>query len=350
MPVGLILTGQDGRIRKTNEAAQQILQTDIGLNGGIDRFPCFMHVAEQLKKQDTVLEQEMIFRGCGNEAEPVPLLVNAAVIHDGERKSRRHVFLFTDMTNIKQLEEQLRRSERLAALGRLAAGIAHEIRNPLSSIKGFATILANRFKDEDRNGKIAEVMVQEVERLNRVVTELLDFARPTELAKQPHDAEELIRHSLRLIESDALRQNVKIEWAIHPDGLELEVDPDRFAQVLLNLYLNSLQAMEDGGTLRIEVSRQSDQAVLKVADSGKGIDPENLAHVFDPYFTTKPRGVGLGLANVHKLVEAHGGDIEVESTPGRGTCFTIRLPSSIEHSARPPAASDSALTAALAST
>ena len=328
MPVGMILTGEDGRIHKTNEAAMQILQTPAGLNGRMDRFPCFMHVAEQLKKQDTVLEQEVNFRGHGKEADSVPLLVNAAVIHDGERRSCRYVFLFTDMTNIKQLEEQLRRSERLAALGRLAAGIAHEIRNPLSSIKGFATILAGRFQEEDRSRKIADVMVQEVERLNRVVTELLDFARPTELNKQPHDAAGLIRHSLRLIESDARRQNVEIEWTIHPDDLRLEVDPDRFAQVLLNLYLNSLQAMEGGGRLRIEVTGQSDQVVLKVTDSGKGIAPEHLAHIFDPYFTTKPRGVGLGLANVHKLVEAHGGDVEAESTPGKGTCFTIRLPSS----------------------
>jgi two-component system, NtrC family, sensor histidine kinase HydH len=326
MPVGLILTNRDGEIRKTNEAAVQILRSSIEIKGRIDSFPCLLPVAEQLKRHDVVLEQEVLFRDRAGETITVPLLVNAAVIHDGERRSAGYAFLFTDMTNIKQLEEQLRRSERLAALGRLAAGIAHEIRNPLSSIKGFAAILAGRFREEERSRKIADVMVQEVDRLDRVVTELLDFARPTELHKQPSDCGALIRHSLQLVEGDALRQNVKIEWLVQPEDMKVEVDPDRFAQILLNLYLNSLQAMESGGTLKIEAARHDDQVFLAVTDSGKGIAPEHLAHVFDPYFTTKPRGAGLGLANVHKLIEAHGGDIEVESSPGMGSSFVIRLP------------------------
>ena len=237
-----------------------------------------------------------------------------------------NVFLFTDMTNIKQLEEQLRRSERLAALGRLAAGVAHEIRNPLSSIKGFSTILAGRVKDDERGRKIAEVMGQEVERLNRVVSELLDYARPTELRKSPQNCLEILRHSVHLVEMDARHQGVAVESRVEPQDLEVQVDPDRFSQILLNLYLNALQSMERGGTFQVRACEDAGQVVFKVTDSGEGIPPEDLPHIFDPYFTTKPRGVGLGLANVHKLMEAHGGDIEVESQPGKGTTFTLRLP------------------------
>jgi len=156
----------------------------------------------------------------------------------------------------------------------------------------------------------------------------------TRLQKGLHSCRELIDRTLQLVEKDglcaltkdALHRQVKIESSIDPEDLPVEVDPDRFAQILLNLYLNALQAMEKGGTLRIEAFRQGERTVFAVSDSGTGILPEHLPNIFDPYFTTKPGGVGLGLANVHKLVEAHGGEIEVESSPEQGTSFTIRIP------------------------
>jgi len=330
MPVGMMATDQEGRIERANEAARLILRQPEGITGMIDDFPCFLPVANRLKKEERVVEQEIQCRV--SETETAPLLVNAAHIRDGEGRKTGYVLLFSDMTNIKQLEEQLRRSERLAGLGRLAAGVAHEIRNPLSSIKGFAKILAGRFKEDERSRNIAEVMEQEVERLNRVVTELLDYARPTELQKKTLACKDLIKNSLRLIERDALQQGIRVESTVHPEDLLVEVDPDRFTQVLLNLYLNALQAMDGGGTLKLAAFREDDQAVLKVSDSGSGIASEHLPHIFDPYFTTKPKGVGLGLANVHKFVEAHGGEIEVESTQNRGTTFFIRVPAAGEDS------------------
>ncbi len=323
MPVGLITTDLNGQIQKTNETARGMFEHSEGLTGDIQDFPCFVSIADRLQKQETVVEQEIRCRV--EEGEVVPLLVNAAVIRDAAGEKAGQVFLFTDISNIKQLEEQLRRSERLASLGRLAAGVAHEIRNPLSSIKGFATILAGRFKEDNRSRQIADVMVQEVERLNRVVSDLLDFARPTELNRRAVSCAELIRSSIRLVEEDARDHQVQVEFAVHPEDLEIEADPDRFAQILLNLYLNALHAMENGGRLKIEAFESSGEVLLTVSDSGTGISAEHLPQVFDPYFTTKSQGVGLGLANVHKFVEAHGGEIEVESTPGAGTTFTIRL-------------------------
>lgn len=331
MPVGFMATDLEGNVQRTNEAAKSILHQTIEPRMSIRSFPCFMPLARQLKGKEIVLEEEVHF--AIHETLKVPLHVVAALLRDGEQNVVGHVFLFTDMTNIRQLEEQLRRSERLAALGRLAAGIAHEIRNPLSSIKGFAAILAGKMKEDAQGRKIAQVMQQEVERLNRVICELLDFARPTELHKHSHSCRELIQNTLRLVEADTIHQGITLESRVEPVELEAQVDPDRFAQILLNLYLNALQAMDSGGRLEVEVRRQSDQILWTVRDSGRGICAQDLPHIFDPYFTTKPQGVGLGLAIVHKLVEAHGGDIEVASTPTQGTSFTIRLPVQDSHNA-----------------
>ncbi|NTU48707.1 MAG: GHKL domain-containing protein, partial [Syntrophobacteraceae bacterium] len=122
------------------------------------------------------------------------------------------------------------------------------------------------------------------------------------------------------------QSGVALDVSVHPENLQLDVDADRFSQILLNLYLNAIQAMDAGGVIRVEAFAQEGEVVLRVSDSGKGIHPDHLAHVFDPYFTTKPEGVGLGLANVHKLVEAHGGDIAAESRIGNGTTFVMRFP------------------------
>ncbi len=329
MPVGLIMTDPEGRIERTNEAARIILHCYGETYERIDDLPCFLPIARALKEDGAVAEQQILCRV--SDAATVPLLVNAALIKTGERQPAGHLFLFSDLTRIKQLEEQVRRGERLAGLGKLAAGVAHEIRNPLSSIKGFATILAGRVREDHRSRELAEVMVQEVERLNRVVTELLDYAKPTEISRQSLSCRELIDTSIRLVERDALQKRVRIHALVEPENLALEVDPDRFAQILLNLYLNAIQAMNEGGTLSVEAVCEEGFVILKIADTGSGISPEDLPHIFDPYFTTKPKGVGLGLANVHKLVEAHGGRIEARSMPGNGTVFTIRIPAREEY-------------------
>ncbi len=324
MPVGLLATDEAGQIRKTNDAARTILKCADRLDGSIADLSFFSPLVEQLKREERISEREVL---CPiNGTERVPILVSAAVLRDGEDKKVGEVLLFTDITAIKELEERLRRSERLAGLGKLAAGIAHEIRNPLSSIKGFATILGGRYKHDEGSRKLTEVMVSEVERLNRVVTELLEYARPTELQKRLISVKEIAESSLRLISEDAGRQGISIELSEVREDLQIEADPDRFTQVLLNLYLNALQAMKGGGILRITVSREQDHVVWTISDTGAGISPEHLPHVFDPYFTTKPEGVGLGLANVHKLVEAHGGEVRAASTLGAGATFRIVIP------------------------
>ncbi len=222
------------------------------------------------------------------------------------------------------LEKEVARQERLAALGTLAAGVAHEIRNPLSSIKGFATYFGAKFEPGTQDRELAEVMVGEVERLNRVVTELLDLTRPSELRLAPVTVADLVRHALKLVESDCRSRGIAVQARL-PELTAL-LDADRMLQALLNLLLNAIQAMPKGGTLTVSAQRVKDRLELRVDDTGPGIPVQDMDRIFDPYFTTKNQGTGLGLATVRTLAEAHGGQVRVVSEPGQGTRVVLDLP------------------------
>jgi two-component system sensor histidine kinase HydH len=236
------------------------------------------------------------------------------------------VLILRDLGEVRRLQEEVRRQEKLAAIGGLAAGVAHEIRNPLSSIKALATFFAGQFDQGSEGREAADVMTQEVDRLNRAITELLEFARPTDLKLQEVDIEFLIARSIQLVRQDAADRDIHIETLIDGDLCPIRVDPDRFAQCLLNLHLNAIEAMENGGTLTVRCRSHRGYLDITVADTGPGIAPEHRKHIFDPYFTTKPKGTGLGLAIVYKIVEAHEGRLMVESTKEQGSRFTLRLP------------------------
>lgn len=232
---------------------------------------------------------------------------------------------------IRRLEEEIRRKEKLAAVGTLAAGVAHEIRNPLSSIKGYATYFGMRFPEGSEDRKAAGVMVREVERLNRVISELIGLSRPSDVHPVAAPLADSVNHVLQLIAQDAEKRGVSLRDDLPPDLPPARMDPDRLGQALLNICLNALDAMPHGGTLTLGCTVEKHHLVLSVTDTGQGIAPENLHHIFDPYFTTKGHGTGLGLATVHKIVEALEGEVYVQSrqataeAPGR-TTFFIRLP------------------------
>ncbi len=234
-------------------------------------------------------------------------------------------------SRVAALEEEVRRKEKLAAVGNLAAGVAHEIRNPLSSIKGYATYFAQRFPEGSDDREAATVMVCEADRLNRVITDLIGLSRPTDVKLRPMHPAEVLQHVARLLSQDAAHRNVEIVHNVSRRCRPAMTDPDRLSQAVLNLCLNALDAMPDGGVLTLAADMDSDRVRLQVQDTGTGIAPEILNHIFDPYFTTKARGNGIGLATVHRIVEAMNGDIAVNSTlagpdsPG-GTCFTLWLP------------------------
>jgi two-component system sensor histidine kinase HydH len=239
-----------------------------------------------------------------------------------------YVVLFRDLSEIQRLKEEVARNQRLAAVGRLAAGVAHEIRNPLSSIKGFATYFKERYREVPQDQKTAEIMIQEVDRLNRVIGQLLEFARPMSIRKTKESIPKIIRQTLKLVEGDARRRGIELRTNIPADFPKVMFDADKIKQVLMNLYLNGIEAMANGGTLTAEVwkDNRNQNAVIAIEDTGEGISMQNLPHVFDPFFTTKPSGTGLGLAIVHKTIESHGGEIKVEGRPGGGTRFTFWLP------------------------
>ena len=217
------------------------------------------------------------------------------------------------------LQDEMKRKEKLVALGHLAAGVAHEIRNPLSSIKGLAKYFAERAPAGGEAHQLAQVMAKEADRLNRVVSELLELVKPTHLALQAVDLNTLINHSLQLVSQDANSRALP----------EIQADPDRLTQVLLNLYLNAIQAIGQHGVISVTVSESGAGVKISVTDSGKGIAADQLEAIFTPYFTTKAEGTGLGLAVVHNIVEQHGGTIQVASQEGKGSTFTLWLPVNI---------------------
>lgn len=227
----------------------------------------------------------------------------------------------------RQLQEATHRKDKLVALGHLAAGVAHEIRNPLSSIKGLAKYFAERTPPGGEAYELAQVMAKEADRLNRVVSELLELVRPAHLKWQPVDLNEVIGHSLQLVSQDALARDITLQFTAQPSLCRIQADPDRLNQVLLNLYLNAIQAIGHEGAITVSVAECGDGRVrLSVTDSGKGMTAEQLQAIFTPYFTTKADGTGLGLAVVQNIVEQHGGTIHVESMPGKGAVFTLYLP------------------------
>lgn len=253
-------------------------------------------------------------------------------------------------SSISELKSEIERSRRLAAVGKLAAGVAHEIRNPLSSIKGFATYFRERYSNVEDDREVADIMIQEVERLNRAVTQLLEFAKPLPVMAKKVNMEELISHSIKLIEYDLNQKGIRVDIDNRLKAKVVVTDPDRLNQILLNLYLNAMQAMGEGGKLTIRLSEAhkapqynggrrvkdrddtdlKSRILLEVTDTGRGIDDKDIEHIFDPYFTNRPGGTGLGLAMVYRAVEALGADIQVESELGKGTSFFIGLPSITE--------------------
>jgi two-component system sensor histidine kinase HydH len=332
MADGLISIDNEKKIVTLNRRAGEILgTTEEELKG---------------KKIDEVLGQdiEAFLRSAGEKViirdqemelphrsgKEIPLSLSATPLKDEMGREMGSVFLLRDLREIRALQEKVRRSERLSSLGRLAAGVAHEIRNPLSSIRGFAQYFMRRFQSQEEEQGYASVMVKEVDRLNRVITELLDFARPKDPRRELHSLENIMDHSLKLLEPELARRKVGIEREFEPNLPPVLTDHDQISQAFLNLLLNSIESMDGGGKIRIRLKkgRVRPSVEVSITDTGRGIALEDLGKVFEPFFSTKSRGTGLGLAIVHQIVESHRGDIEVESREGMGTTFRIILPTS----------------------
>lgn len=283
-------------------------------------------VSEILKKYERqdIYHWEMDFPQVSGT--PRNLNLTKLTIGDEEQQGAGQMLLLQDLSDIRGLEEQLQRAERDAVVGRMAAGVAHELRNPLSSVKGLALLLKSKLEGDVSAQQTADLMVEQVERLNRSISELLDYARPGFIQKTIVNIDELLRNGVMLIQADADIQNISIkeEYACGPQTLE--GDRDKLTQVILNLCLNGIQAMNEGGVLVISTSCSDHWVTIRIADTGCGIQPEIKDRIFEPYFTTKHEGTGLGLAMSARIISDHDGTISVESEDQKGTTAEVRLP------------------------
>lgn len=335
MPDGLISVDAHGGIVTVNNRAREIFGIKAGtiaderreLQEKLRTFarPLF----KSLRRERTILERKVAYTPDGGES--IPLSVSAARLISDAGEDLGTVFILRDLREIKELEERVRRSERLAALGSLAAGVAHEIRNPLSSIKGFAQFFLKKNPPGSADQKYSEVMIQEVERLDRVIANLLDYAKPKEPVKEKTSLADIIDRSIALIKDEANAKKVELAVEIEEGIPPVPVDRDQITQVLLNIALNGLAAMQEGGRLAIHcfMGEKEKSAIIEIADTGHGIPAKELPRIFDPFYTTKKTGTGLGLAIAHRIVENHGGTLAVKSTGKLGTTFRIVLPQSL---------------------
>jgi len=223
-------------------------------------------------------------------------------------------------------QTQMSRAEHFATLGELAAGLAHEIRNPLAGIAGVLDIASRDLPDSSPARSVMEDAKQEAVQINRILTDLLDTARPKPPQFRVTDIVGTAEHAVMFARQQAVTKRINIEFEVKGSVPPVEHDPGQINQVLLNLLLNAIQSMDKPGVIGVAVSRNDDMAVITVKDQGKGIAPEHLPNIFRPFFTTKGHGTGLGLSLARRTVESHGGTIQAQSEPGRGTIFTVEIP------------------------
>ncbi len=224
----------------------------------------------------------------------------------------------------RKANESLRRAERLKTLGEMAAGMAHEVKNPLAAIRSSAQILAGHVTGKD--AEFAGIVVAEVDRLNKVVNEFLDYARPAPLRREPVRLSALLDSCLKLLAPVIREKDVNVKTVYPEAEAAVSVDPAQLRQVFLNLILNAVQAIENQGSVEVSVTESGHETRVAVKDSGPGIPPDKLTRVFEPFYTTKPGGTGLGLPIAQRIVAEHGGRLEIESTPGVGTTAAVVLP------------------------
>ena len=254
------------------------------------------------------------------------LLAGSSVLESDGKNLKQLIFNLNDITVLKKLESEIRQTQRLADLGTMAAGMAHEIRNPLSAIKTYVALLPEKIEKPDFLEKFQRTVPREINRLNNLIEELLELSKPPKYNFTPTDLRELLRQSIELLETDFKNKGIGCQWDIPNELPQLMADADQLEKVFINLMQNSAQAMPDGGMLTIHVSCKNTRIVIDFRDTGHGFSPGQAENIFNPFFTTKAKGTGLGLAITHKVISEHGGQIEAKSKKGEGSCFSVILP------------------------
>jgi PAS domain S-box-containing protein len=342
LSTGIVTVDLEGRVVTLNPAAELMTGFFAGEVRGRYCTEVFAHtpdlaelLMETLATRSAVPGLTVTLRRRNGRTVPVELA--AAPLRGGEGKELGVIGVFRDLTRVRQLEDRLRRSDRLAAIGELAAGLAHEIKNPLTSLLTFSRHLPRRFEDAEFRQKFQSVVPRELERINTIVERLLELARPARLAFKPLRVPALVERVLELYGERLEAQGVRIVREWRRDVPVLWADQEALYRALVNLVANALDAMPRGGSLTLRVGLSDADTLagartgarrlaVEVEDSGTGIAPTDLDRVFNPFFSTKEGGTGLGLALTQKIVEDHGGSIDVRSTLGSGALFRIVLP------------------------
>jgi two-component system, NtrC family, sensor histidine kinase PilS len=344
---GLATIDAGGQVRHWNRAASEILGIPAGAVRGRHYVDVFREGFEAFTSRfRETLEQgvegtryEVTARTADGRAVALGMSTSLLLGSSGERRGM--IALFQDLSEVKALEEKIRRGETLAAIGQLSAGIAHEIRNCLNPISGSVEVLQRELEVEGENARLLDLIVRESERLDRFIKELLDYARERPLRTEALDAAALAGESVELARRHPSATEAK-RVAFEPSGtaIWIQADLDQMKQVLTNLLINALEAIDGEGTVSVAVRQDrraphgwgraqgSSRAVLEIVDTGTGIPAQDLEHVFEPFFSTKQGGTGLGLAIASRIVERHGGQLEVESRVGVGTTMRLWLPQS----------------------
>jgi len=349
MGLGFIAVGLDRGVLSVNPAAERILKTPAAgmIKKPADEVLQLGEITDYFTRLEKDGEQERSYHWVYRAPDGDNVYLSMALTKfSAGGKTQGVVAVFQDVTELKLMERSVADSERLAAIGKVAAIIAHEIRNPLASLSGSIQILSSDLSPilDEHSARLMKIMIREADRLNNIITDFLDYSSSPALSLSQTRVEELLKEVITLVKSSPkLSPMVEIQVGAE-EGLVAVVDHERIRQVLWNIILNALEAMPSGGRLIIEASRQAVRPPaaagaagrrrpagpwirIIVEDTGEGMPKETLENIFEPFFTTKPGGTGLGLPTARKLMVSHGGGLEAHSEPGKGSRFTLWLPS-----------------------
>jgi two-component system nitrogen regulation sensor histidine kinase GlnL len=344
LSIGVVVLDHQDLLTMANDSARGLLPeiprgyASLDILKVLENRPTLRDLVQAATKQGSyVLEIE---HDLGTPADPWPVRVTTLPLKDPHMRTSGTLLLVHDVREVVRMERQMRTAERLSALGTLAAAMAHEIRNPLEAMdlnlalleRGLAG-LQTAAPEEDNTGKYIKILESEIGRLAGIVENFLSFARPSRIQTSELGLNDILRQIVDLLSNQARSRKVRLELSSEGDPKVLGSE-DQLKQAFLNLVINSLEAMPNGGVLgiRTEVAQPQGQqgakhlAVIRIQDTGVGMPKEQLVRLFDPFFTTRPKGTGLGLTIVHRVIHEHKGDIRVTSIPGEGTTFTVELP------------------------
>lgn len=339
--IGLITIGPDNHITFFNPKARKILglpRQELQNRSFLDLFPDVDRKLFRIDQDSGPGQQRWELPWKRMDDEVLYLGFSLSRLQNTTGSRTGWIVSFQDLTELRRMEHDIKRADRLASVGKLAAGIAHEIRNPLASISGSIQVLASELNLDQINGSLMEIVLRETDRLNRLITDFLDFARPGQVKSEVIDLNLLIDEIVEMIQHTGL-EGRKIEFKRdYTTDVFIRADSGQLRQLYLNLLLNAVQSIQGDGQVEIitgivpDAGERSGTSLIKaeISDNGTGIPQEILDGIFDPFFTTKESGTGLGLTVAYRIVESHHGSISVNSEPDRGTRFTVLMPSEDE--------------------